>query len=319
MATISAATFNAIQKKVAAVLGAGGTNPNTSVADSKFGYGQSVVSSQVLAGTVTRASTWVNLRTDLVKARTHQIGAVGTGTGNGPAWANLRTIAAGSVISNAIVTQMQGVADACVTDKLTAFNTQLGSATTTSTRSTTWGTGVPTITHSFRVTFSDATQARYYFNSGGTIKYAASLTGGGLLAGNAAKYNAWVNSLSGLGTLTIALSSSATTFGTFDVTKSGASGTATGRTLSAVDQVIYTNTQSSPYANNTITVNAKYISSLAVIEITVALTDAAPGAATGIGAAVDELIDGTLTSTGTITPITGAFSITPSIANQLTL
>jgi hypothetical protein len=318
MATISAATYNAIQKKAAAVLGAGGTNPSTNVADSKFGYGQSVTSSQVQAGTVTRASTWINLRTDLVKARTHQIGAVGTGTAGGAAWANLRTISAGSVISQAIVTQLTGVADACVTDRLTAFNTQLGSATATSTRSTTWGTGVPTITHSFRVTFSDATQARYYFNSGGTIKYSASLTGGGLIS-NVTKYNAWVNSLSGLGTLTMAVSSSATSFGTFTVTKSGASGTVTDRTLSAVDQIIYTNTQSSPYANNTVTVNAKYISSLAVIEITVALTDGAPQAATGIGPVVDELIDGTLTSTGTITPITGAFSITPTIANQLTL
>jgi len=117
----------------------------------------------------------------------------------------------------------------------------------------------------------------------------------------------------------MAVSSSATSFGTFTVTKSGASGTVTGRTLSAVDQTIYTNTQASPYANNTVTVNAKYISSLAVIEITVVLTDAAPQAATGIGAAIDEVVDGTLTSTGTITPITGAFSITPSIANQLTL
>jgi hypothetical protein len=274
-------------------------------------------------GSIIRASSWINLRTDLAKARTHQIGSVGTGTGTSPAWANLVSIGAGTVISNAIVTQYQGVAAQLLTDRFTAFSSQLGSATAVSTRSTTWGlTGVlPTITHSFRTTFTDATQARYYFNSGGTIKYAATLTGGGLLTGNLAKYNAWVAALgTGLGTLTFAVNQTSSTFGAFTVTKSGTSGTATSITLSAVDQTIYTSTQASPYATNTITISAKYITTTPyVVEITVALTDGVPGAPTGIGPVVDELIDGTLTSTGTITPIQGAFSITPTVANQLTL
>ena len=334
MATISAATFNAIQSKAAGVLGTGGFIPGTTTADSRYGYGQSTVSVAVAQGNIIRATAWVNLRTDLAKARAHQIGSVGQvaysaspAAGGGstvPPWANLVSIGAGTVISNAIVTQYQGVATQLVTDRFTAFSSQLGSTSVSSTRSTTWGlTGVlPTITHSFRTQFTDATQARYYFNSGGTIKYSAGLTGGGLLVGNTAKYNSWVAALgTGLGTLTFAVNQTSSTFGAFTVTKSGTSGTATSITLSAVDQTIYTSTQASPYATNTITISAKYITNTTpyVVEITVALTDGVPGAPTGIGPVVDELIDGTLTSTGTITPIIGQFSITPTIANQLTI
>jgi len=330
MAVISASTFNGIQQKAVGILGTGGFIPGTTTADSRYGYGQSTVSASVSAGNIIRASAWVNLRADLAKARAHQIGSVGQvaytaspAAGGGPAWANLAVISSGTVISNNIVTQYQGVAAQLLTDKFTAFSSQLGSATAVSTRSTTWGlTGVlPAITHSFRTQFSDATQARYYFNSGGVIKYAATLTGGGLLAGNLTKYNAWVNTLSGMGTLTFAINQSSSTFGAFTVSKSGVTGTTTSITLSAVDQVIYTTTQSSPYATNTLTISAKYITNTTpyVIEITAVYTDGVPGAPSGIGPAVDELVDGTLTSTGTITPIIGQFSITPTIANQLTL
>jgi len=332
MAVISASTFNAIQKKAAAVLGSGGTNPSTSTADSRFGYGQSVSSAQVSTGSIIRSTTWTNLRNDLVKARTHQIGSVGTvaytvtpAAGGGPAWANLVSISAGTVISNNIVTQYQGVADACVTNKFVAFSSQLGSTSVSSARTATWG--VTPLTHSVRVSLSDATQARYYFNAGGTIKYSATLTGGGLLAatggsltGNLAKYNAWVNTLSGMGTLTFAINQSSSTFGAFTVSKTGGTGTVTSITLSAVDQVIYTTTQAAPYATNTLTVSAKYVTTTPyVVEITAVYTDGAAAAPTGLGLAVDDLVDGTLTGTATITPIQGAFSIIPTIANQLTI
>jgi hypothetical protein len=322
MAVISASTFNGIQQKAVGILGAGGVVPGTTTADSRYGYGQSTVSAPVSVGGIIRATSWINIRTDLVKARAHQIGSVGNGTGGSPAWANLVTISAGTVISNAIVTQYQGVAAQLLTDKFTAFSSQLGSTAVSSARTATWGlTGVlPAITHSVRTTFTDATQARYYFNSGGVIKYAATLTGGGLLAGNLAKYNAWVNTLSGLGTLTLALNQSSSTFGAFTVTKTGGTGTTTSITLSAVDQVIYTTTMSSPYATNTLTISAKYVTTTPyVIEITAVYTDGVPGAPIGIGPVVDELVDGTLTGTATITPIIGVFSITPTIANQLTL
>jgi hypothetical protein len=318
MATISAATFNAIRKKAVAVLGTGGSNPSTDTANSTYGYGQSVTSSAVTVGSIIRASSWIALRNDLVKARTHQIGSVGTGTGQGPAWANLVNITSGTVISNAIVTQFQGVADACVTNRFTVFSSQKGSTSVSSTRTTTWGTTltVQAITHSFRASFTDSTQARYYFNAGGVINYTASLADGVV----ANKYTAWVNTLSGMGTLTFAVNQSSTTFGSFAVTKSGASGTTSNITLSGVDQVIYTSTQSAPYGTNTLTVSAKYITtSPYVIEITSVLTDGAAATATGIGPNVDEPLTGTVTSTGTITPIQGAFAITPTIANQLTL
>ena len=72
---VIATDYNTIQKKIAAVLGIGGTDPNTNLADNTFGYNQSVLSNQVSVNAKVSSNQWSNLRTDILKSRQHQTGA----------------------------------------------------------------------------------------------------------------------------------------------------------------------------------------------------------------------------------------------------
>jgi hypothetical protein len=62
---IDAGDYNAIRNKVASILGVG---------SGQSGYGQSVISGQVVAGNKINLSEWLNLRSDLRTARQHQTG-----------------------------------------------------------------------------------------------------------------------------------------------------------------------------------------------------------------------------------------------------
>ena len=62
---IAATDYNTIQGKIALVLGSGSGD---------YGYGQTVSSTSVSANSKISMSQWANLRTDLLKARQHQIG-----------------------------------------------------------------------------------------------------------------------------------------------------------------------------------------------------------------------------------------------------
>jgi len=62
---IAATDYNTIQGKIALVLGSGSGD---------YGYGQTVLSTSVSANARISMSQWANLRTDLLRARQHQIG-----------------------------------------------------------------------------------------------------------------------------------------------------------------------------------------------------------------------------------------------------
>ena len=59
MPNIKASDINTIRQKIADVLGAGSTS---------FGYGQTVYSSAITAGTIIQKSQWDAVRFDIVKA-----------------------------------------------------------------------------------------------------------------------------------------------------------------------------------------------------------------------------------------------------------
>ena len=65
--TITAARYNNIRARVAAVLGLGAGDE---------GYGQSVTSQTVVVGNTVTAQDMVNLDTDLTKIRVHQTGSL---------------------------------------------------------------------------------------------------------------------------------------------------------------------------------------------------------------------------------------------------
>ena len=98
------------------------------------------------------------------------------------------------------------------TARNTASITQMSvSSVLTSTRTTAWGT---TIQHEFTVTFTNEDSARYFFNTGGQIRFSGSRTGGSATTINAA----WTALLVAVGTVK---------FGASTTTYTGTGGTIT--------------------------------------------------------------------------------------------
>lgn len=186
---ILATDYNTIQTKVARVLG-------PTVSDGDYGYGQTVLSSQVDTSLLITAQQWTNLRTDLLFARQHQTGmdesaALGTIPG-GTVTVKEATRAAYLTMANNIetdrlvvppfgtgVTLPQGeLVDALVPQvaRYSAWNGTIGQTVT--------------------FTWDSYDKARYFFNSGGQLHFAASRSGG-----TAAKDLNWSSLLNQMGTV----------------------------------------------------------------------------------------------------------------------
>ena len=167
MSVVTASRYNAIQTKVANVLGTGSGDK---------GYGQSVTSGQVAAGDEVTATHIANLRTDINKCILHQTGSATTA---------IVAPVTGDLIEEDNSTNKQGwaqyeaTATTAETNRLTANS---GNMTTTSKiteqRTNAWGSSPDTINTTFTVTFSSADIKRNYFNAGGEIHMALSLSSG---------------------------------------------------------------------------------------------------------------------------------------------
>jgi hypothetical protein len=186
--TILLADYNNIQTKIATILGAG---------SGQSGYGQALASSQLAAGSVIDDTHWDNLRTDLLKARQHQTG-VNEAT-------NLTDVDVGQLIDDAVITPYETFATTVETNKFAiAANQQEQSASTGISTFRTFQTGPSsfqsssrwngTITGFIVYTFSSAAQARYFFNSGGILRF----QGDAGINGSTPKNQTWWNMTSGV-------------------------------------------------------------------------------------------------------------------------
>lgn len=178
--------YNDIQSALATVIGAGSGNS---------GWGQSLKSSQVSVSNRVTVNEWANLRYDIINAYTHIYGSANSPVL--PAEGNtVRYHATASPVYeyNTIIADI-------VSKKFTVGTGQYATTTAT-TSSTTWPNATygsywtSKIQCSVTVEFADPTQARYFFNSGGQIRFAASRTGGTSNAQN----NSWSSILSSAGT-----------------------------------------------------------------------------------------------------------------------
>ncbi len=189
--------YNDIRKIVFNVLGAGGTNPTTNLPDPSFGYGQTLQSSDIPPGpdqTITELQ-WDRLRLDIGKAYTHQVGAPPAlldvvGSGSNP---NATVIS----FSNVFQTYKAAADDILANRFLFAGSqrpqTPVVVPSGTKTLTTAWADSVKQIVS---VTFNSAAEARYFFNSGATINFRSSRTGGTTAPQNAAaQNNSWTNFL----------------------------------------------------------------------------------------------------------------------------
>jgi len=270
---IRASDYNTIQAAIANVLGTG---------SGSTGYGQTVTSSSVSVGGKIIASDWVNLRNDLLAARTHQ-------TGSASESGNLTPITTNTLVKEsdraAYYNYSQLIAANVNATPPTGPVSQATLSTfNTSSRSTSWNTQV---THTVTLQFANYNAARYYFNAGGQVQFSASLTNYPS-DGSYAKSLDWATLLSNMGTITMNLNSTTTT----------GSGSAAGSVgfyqLNTSPQLIFQKATSSPtYTPNQYDVYASVDGTNSIVTFSIQFKDlSAPG-----GFGVDEYVEGTLTST----------------------
>ena len=273
---ILASDYNAIQTIINGVMGTG-------TGDS--GYGQTLSSSQISSTTTISVLQWTNLRSDILKARTHQTTSPET-----------LTIPTTSVkISESDRAAYQAAANNAVTYRLAIppSGQATSSVIATLTRTTAWN---GSISHSVTVTFATTEAARFYFNAGGQIQFTASRTGGTV----GTKNTSWTTMLTNMGTIT------------FGRSTTSATGTGTGSSigwsnLTTTAQTIFTkNTEqiaSPSYTPNDYHITAATSANGLQLIFVIYFEDLSgqPNVPWG----TDENVDGTLTSTATLYYATG--------------
>lgn len=188
---ISRQDYNDLQRIVYNVWGPGGTNPTTNLSDATYGYGQILSSSQVGPGnqTITEAQ-WDQLRSDINKCYTHQVGAnsvIPDVAGSSSAGVtNATRVTFGQVYQ----TYLAAANDILANKNLFAGSQRPPSSVTvaggTKTTTTPWSAAVSQL---IEVTFASANEARQFFNSGATINFRSSRDGGTTVPQNAAAQN----------------------------------------------------------------------------------------------------------------------------------
>jgi len=195
--TITAARYNTIQARIAAVIGVGSGDE---------GYGQARASSTVTVGSTITAQHMTNLFTDMTKIRLHQTGSVpaeilAPSTGD--------NIEDSNSVSKEGYAQYESLSITAQSARLSASANQLGlQSGTSSTRTASWSTD---INHIFTVSFggysvtngdgsttvvSGAEHMRVFFNAGGTINLSGTIG-----SGNTTINNDWRNLMTSVGTV----------------------------------------------------------------------------------------------------------------------
>ncbi len=244
---ISSTDYNNIRTKIFNIMGTG---------SSTSGYGQTTnAASAVSAGAQVTKLQWDNLRYDIYNAIVHQ-------TGSAPA---ITVLNEGDVIRYGTSHpnfQYNTLADQAITNK---FNLGTGQFVTevigSQTRSSNWSTGVSsTVT----INFTDNNACRYFFNSGGKIRFSSTRAGGdGTL-----QDQRWSSLLSGAGQPYFAADSSL---------YPASGGNATYNNigywqLTTSDQTVWYFTASSPYTANSWRLSARLASGTTATATSVILT-----------------------------------------------
>lgn len=256
---ILAADYNAIQAQVASVLGIG---------SGKYGYGQSVTSSQVTPTATITAQDWLKVRTDLIKARQHQ---TGENLGDSLPWPSVNT--ALTEDSRALYLQMSNAVYADV-NRLVAppINQATRENLIPIQQRTTWWNGV--LTQTITVTFASANAARFFFNTGSRIEFSATRTGYSgpyQYAWSGTKDSSWTALFESMGTIYFNHDSTTCT-GTGNESTVGFYG------LSTTNQLAFRkDAPSGPYAANKYYIYARVNSDASEVIFTIEFHDDATG------------------------------------------
>tara|TARA_R110000868_G_scaffold102091_1_gene281128 strand:- start:64450 stop:65331 length:882 start_codon:yes stop_codon:yes gene_type:complete len=286
---ITAARYNAIQAKVSQTLGVGA---------GRYGYGQTVTSYQVTSSNDVTAVHINYLKTDLEKLYAHQTGGVPV----------LTTVASTEDITDAIWAVYSTAADTAYLNHLAVFEstqTSIESKLASTPRTTVWGGNAQpqSVYHEFAITFDNANHRRHFFNAGGEVRFASTLTGG-----SGAKYTEWNSMLSAMGTVKF-------TYG--NCTASSGTGFGLGNfDLTTTYTTVFIKSGSGVYAENDYIIKAKTNSNGTQVIFLIEFNDGDTG-----GPDIDEPVTGTLTSTISQLRATGSYVVvsSPGYANIQTL
>ena len=190
---IIASDYNAIQSKIATIMGSGsGTT----------GYGQTLASSQVGQYDKITVNQWNNLRDDIIRCRQHQTGVtIGSSAPEDVGYVsgtNLPQPTVAKQVKESWRAAYAEMAADCETNRLTApppaSQATLANLVSQQVRTTAWN---GTIRQTVVVTWTTADEARYFFNTGGQIEFSSARSGGS--AGT--KNVTWTTILSNMGTI----------------------------------------------------------------------------------------------------------------------
>lgn len=272
---IEASDYASIKAKVDLIFGTGA---------GQSGYGQSVTSPGVSTGTVISAAQWLSLRNDMVKARQHQTGGT-IGITSALDGGNLLVPASGSSITEQLRNQFNAFANTITSDKFSVASSQLSNEVLIAgTRSTAWN---GSLIHNVTVTGSSsgsgsAENMRHFFNAGGSIRIAASRSGGS----SSSKNTTWDLMFSQMGE--IVMNYDQTTY----TGSSGIGSTVGWYDLTTSDQLVFQkNAPSGSYAENRYYVYARRSSDSSQLILTIQFVDNDAGDPN-----FDENVDGTLIS-----------------------
>lgn len=234
--------YNDIKNKIDGIMGSG-SGPN--------GYGQIINSTTVNESTRITIDDWGRLRNDIINAYRHIYGVAPVIAlpveGGTVRYSNTFTPDSGTI--DAPVTQFDTYANNIIANKWTVHPSQSATQSAGST-STTWP-GVygnfwtSRIQSTITVSWTNATQARYFFNSGGEIRISASRSGGSTNQQN----TSWTSILSSAGTRAFGGNLPGTGTSPLD-------GTNFYKCTNSYQQW-YSNSGSSPYGSNTYRINAR--------------------------------------------------------------
>lgn len=296
---IEALDYNTIRANIIEVIGTGlGT----------YGYGQTIVSSTVSSGNTITAAQWTSLRFDVINAIIHQ-------TGTTPSAVLVRT---GDVIDDRASDPVINYNTLTTQARENRFDLAPSQSVTSAIGSSkTYTSGWSSLASlTCTMTFNNANEARYFFNSGGNVKITTTRVGGSATLQN----DSWTALLSEAGT---------------QLFKASAGEENNYYTLTDEYQIIYELSSSAAYADNTYRISAKCdvennnTGTATEVDIKVELIDAYIDPDIVAGFPADEnlpidQVDGTLTITleeqkasGVLQPVevadggpTGSFSIT---------
>ena len=262
--------YNSLQSKISQIFGVGSGD---------YGYGQDLASKQISPRSIITRTQWNNLRTDLIKARQHQ---TGIDQSNNLPYIPLPDNAHGILPTKFTSHDAQLFANFILAIESDRLVTPPSSQATrenlvVGTRTTPWNN---VVTHTVTVQFTSEEAARWYFNTGSTLEFSASRTGGT----SNSKNSSWSTLLSTMGTIT---------FGRQSTTSSGSgTGSLYGYyNLTSTNTLIFRKTEiAGTYNANNYAIYAKIGADRSTLIYTINISDSAT-------TYTDENIDGTLTST----------------------